>query len=87
MILKRRGTSTASCNWEVLVTSVLQSIIYWQFSLNKSCPFSPEENVFSDYFTWHYTASKALLYFSQHDFQSSTQDVLGAGGEERDMSV
>jgi len=47
MILEKRGTSMPSFKLEVLVITVLPTI-YWQFSLDKSCPFSPEGNVFSD---------------------------------------
>lgn len=59
-----------SCNLEVLVMFLNQQ---YRFFLLIKLPFFPEENFFliCQLFSLsiHYTASKALLCFSQHDFQ------------------
>lgn len=73
MILRKMGVEGTLFSYNLEVRIMFLNQQYRVFFVNKHYHFFPEENfflicqVFS--LSIHYTASKALLCFSQHNFQ------------------
>lgn len=74
MILKIRGTSIPSCNWRMLVKFQFFNQQYiGNFLLINFVRFLLKRKSSQMISLSIYSASKALFFFCQHDFQSSTK--------------